>query len=106
MNVHMPKEEMALPTPASLSSASWTDAHFGSGTAQAAAGRPTLLQRVGLAAKWLMELPRRRALLDELNTLSDHELADIGLTRSELSRVFDPGFAAQRDAERNGAHAM
>jgi uncharacterized protein YjiS (DUF1127 family) len=101
MNVHMPKEEMALPLPASLSSASWSDAHFASGAAE----RPTLLQRVGLAAKWLMELPRRRALLDELNTLSDHELADIGLTRSELSRVFDPAFAAQRDAERN-VHAM
>jgi uncharacterized protein YjiS (DUF1127 family) len=102
MNVRMPKEEMALLMPASLSSAAWTDAHFASGTARGT-DKPTLLQRIGLAAKWLMELPRRRALLDELSTLSDHELADIGLSRAELGMVFDPAFVAQRDAERSGA---
>lgn len=49
---------------------------------------------------WLAELPRRRAVVDELNSLSEHELADIGLSRSEVTRVFDPGFAAERRAER------
>ncbi len=98
MNVRLPKEEMALLMPASLSSASWTDAY-----APARPENPTLLQRIGIAAKWIMEMPRRRALLDELNTLSDHELADIGLTRSELNRVFEPAFVAQRDAERDRA---
>ena len=40
---------------------------------------------------------RRRAVLDELSALSDRELADIGLNRNELSRVFDPQFAKQRE---------
>ena len=41
-------------------------------------------------------MPRRRAVLDELSMLSDHELADIGLSRVDLGRVFDPSFAAER----------
>lgn len=44
----------------------------------------------------LMELPQRRAVLDELNMLSDRELADVGLTRAELSNVFRPDFGANR----------
>jgi uncharacterized protein YjiS (DUF1127 family) len=101
MNARMPKEEMALLMPASLSSATWADAF-----AEPRTGRPTLLQRAAMAAKWVMEMPRRRALLDELSTLSDHELADIGLTRSELNRVFDPAFVAQRDADRASAQTI
>jgi uncharacterized protein YjiS (DUF1127 family) len=42
----------------------------------------------------------RRAVLEELSRLSDRELADIGLSRGELLLVFDPGFAAQREAAR------
>ena len=45
--------------------------------------------------RWLAEMPRRRAVLDELGRLSDHELADIGLTRGDLPRVFDPSFTVQ-----------
>jgi len=37
-------------------------------------------------------------VLDELSGLSDHELADIGLARNDLSRVFDPAFAHARRA--------
>jgi uncharacterized protein YjiS (DUF1127 family) len=39
---------------------------------------------------------RRQAVLQEMAMLSDRELADIGLTRADLPRVFDPTFAAQR----------
>lgn len=46
----------------------------------------------------LRDLPRRRAVLNELYTLTDRELADIGLQRSELGRVFDPNFAEARRA--------
>jgi uncharacterized protein YjiS (DUF1127 family) len=42
----------------------------------------------------------RRSVLNELSRLSDRELADIGLTRGDLLLVFDPGFAAQREAAR------
>lgn len=39
---------------------------------------------------------RRQAVLQEMAMLSDRELADIGLTRADLPRVFDPTFAAAR----------
>ena len=61
-----------------------------------------LFARIGMAVRWVAELPRRRAVLDELGSLSDHELADIGLTRSDLPRVFEPDFAMQRNGERFG----
>ena len=52
--------------------------------------------RCARALTALAELPRRRAVLDELAMLSDRELADIGLSRAELGRVFDPMFNAAR----------
>ena len=55
-----------------------------------------LARRAAQAVSMLVNLPRRRAVLDELSMLSDRELADIGLTRAELSNVFDPQFARAR----------
>ena len=68
--------------------------------------RPGMLARVGAVLRWVVELPKRRAVLDELGMLSDHELADIGLSRADLPRVFDPHFAADRDAQRSGARGF
>ncbi len=59
-----------------------------------------LAERIMAAVQWLAELPKRRAVLDELGRLSEHELADIGLTRSDLPRVFDPAFVAGRNFAR------
>jgi uncharacterized protein YjiS (DUF1127 family) len=39
--------------------------------------------------------PARRAAYDRLRGYSDRELADIGLTRADLPRVFEPDFAPQ-----------
>ncbi len=51
------------------------------------------------AVTFLATYPRRRALYDELNAMSDRELRDIGLTRGDLARVFDPDFAAPQLAK-------
>ncbi|MCS6922290.1 MAG: DUF1127 domain-containing protein [Elioraea sp.] len=45
------------------------------------------------AVTFLATYPRRRALYDQLSAMSDRELRDIGLTRGDLARVFDPDFA-------------
>ncbi|MDA8249526.1 MAG: DUF1127 domain-containing protein [Rhodospirillales bacterium] len=59
-----------------------------------------LAGRVRGALRWVAEMPRRRAVLEELTRLSDRELADIGMTRGDLPRVFDPAFAASRNLAR------
>ena len=55
-----------------------------------------LAQKCRNAWASLIDLPRRRAVLDELSLLSDRELADVGLTRAELSSVFNPAFGVNR----------
>lgn len=58
--------------------------------------RLTFLDRVRAVLAGIAALPRRRAVIDELNMLTDRELADIGLSRADVSRVFDPRFQAGR----------
>ena len=48
------------------------------------------------------EYLRRQRVVSELTRLSDRELADVGLTRADISQIFEPGFAARRNAERLG----
>lgn len=47
-----------------------------------------LVQRVVDGVRWLAELPRRQATVDELSRLSDRELADIGLTRFQVRHLY------------------
>jgi uncharacterized protein YjiS (DUF1127 family) len=74
-------------------------------TSEPRAHRPAGVGAKLLAAvRWFAELPRRQAVLEELSALSDRELADIGLNRGDLPRVFDPAFAKARyKAGRAGA---
>jgi uncharacterized protein YjiS (DUF1127 family) len=53
-----------------------------------------LFARLGSALRRLADLRHRRAVLEELGRMTDHELKDIGLTRGELTQVFDPEFRA------------
>jgi uncharacterized protein YjiS (DUF1127 family) len=45
-------------------------------------------------AKWFAGRLERRAVISELAMLSDHELADIGLSRGDIPHVFDRPFQA------------
>ncbi len=55
---------------------------------------------VGRARAWFAQAQRRRRAMNELQMLTDHELADIGLARSEIPMIFEPGFAEQYDSRR------
>lgn len=45
------------------------------------------------AVAYVLDIPRRHAVLGRLVSLSDRELAAKGLTRGDLTRVFDADFA-------------
>ena len=92
------KEEIALLMPERLAHYFQDDPEYMPATS--GTGR-SLLSTVGAVLKWVIEIPRRRAVLDELGSLSDHELSDIGLSRAELGQVFDRSFATGRNAERD-----
>ena len=56
----------------------------------------TFADRVRAVGAWVSRALQRRAVMNELSALSDHELADIGLARSDIPRVFDPAFVSGR----------
>jgi len=99
MSARIAKEELSLLLPNAMSHYFHDEHDY-----RAAVKGPGLFARLGAALRWLAEMPKRRAVLDELSMLSDHELADIGLNRGELPRVFDPSFAADREATRFAAN--
>jgi uncharacterized protein YjiS (DUF1127 family) len=47
------------------------------------------------------EWQQRRAVIQEMTMMSDHELSDIGLSRADLGRIFDPSFAADHTRGRD-----
>lgn len=96
MTTRISKDEMALLMPHALGHYFQDDPYD-----VPAPEAPTLLGRLTGAWRWLAGLPGRRAVLAELSALSDHELADIGLTRGELPMVFQAEFAARRGEERS-----
>lgn len=49
----------------------------------------------------IAEWQRRRAVMQEMAMMTDRELSDIGLSRSDLARVFDPTFAANHTRGRD-----
>ncbi len=63
-----------------------------------------LLRRLGDGLAFLVQGVKtwssRHATLSEMALMSDRELADIGLTRVELPRVFDPDFVADHARSR------
>lgn len=53
---------------------------------------------VGRAVLALLSWPRRHATYESLRQMSDRQLADIGLTRGDIARVFEPGFRLPQPA--------
>lgn len=65
------------------------DAAFAASLRRVFSGIGQALGAVGAAlASW----PTRRATYEKLRRLNDRELADIGLTRGDVARVFEPDF--------------
>ena len=84
MNAHVYKEELALlPTNRISYPEHYADA------AHSRAIKPGLVARFRAWAA-------RRAAIAELASLSDRELADIGIARRDVPRVFEPGYVARR----------
>ncbi len=86
MNMRVAKEEIALLMPTTLSHYADEPRFVAEST-----GR-SLFSRIKAAITWISEIPARHAVLMELNEMSDRELADIGLQRADLTRVFDVAF--------------
>ena len=94
MSSRIAKEELALLMPNSLSHYFQDDASdMPSGVQET-----TLFARATAAVRWLIDTPRRRAVLNELGGLSERELADIGLSREELPHVFNDSYTIRRNA--------
>ncbi len=92
MTAQFAKDQVSYLAPVNLSEAA--------PSAFAPANENGLAVRVRAATAWVSALLKRRAVMNELSMLSDHELADIGLTRSDIPRVFDRSFVACRGTPR------
>lgn len=95
MNAPLAKEQIALLMSDSLTYRD-TVVEGTDGTVAETPANRTVFQRLRAVVSALLAMPRRTAVIDELSSLSDRELADIGLNRHELNRVFDPRFIHAR----------
>jgi uncharacterized protein YjiS (DUF1127 family) len=68
-----------------------------------ARGVSALWRGIRAAFLFLLDYPRRRAVFEQLQAMSDRELADIGLERADLARVFDEDFTLRRAGATAGA---
>ncbi|MGC8468428.1 MAG: DUF1127 domain-containing protein [Acetobacteraceae bacterium] len=70
-----------------------------SGAQRGGSGARGLLGRL---IDYIRERRRRFAVMNELAELTDRDLADIGLVRSDIPRIFDPDFARRYEQGRYG----
>ena len=88
MNAPTAKDQFSF----SLGNVSYIDNSYEEPTAQVVkpAREGWFAHLLSSVAEW----QRRRAAVAELSMMTDRELSDIGLSRSDLARVFDPAFAS------------
>jgi len=55
-------------------------------------GIQAVIRGLGAAVRGVASLPARLETYNALRRLSDRELRDIGMTRYDIGRVFEPGF--------------
>ena len=97
MSAHISKEEIALMMPERMGHYFRDEPDY---LTSSSPRSPSVVAMLWSALNWVLEIPRRRAVLDELSALTDHELADIGISRSQLGLVFNPAFATHRGDNR------
>ncbi len=96
MNVHFAKGDLSFNLPGAVNYSPVP----GSRTGTAEQVGPRHAGVIARARAWFATAQRRRRALNELQMLTDRELSDIGLTRSEIPMIFDPGFAEHYDTRR------
>ncbi len=91
MTAHVSKEQLGLMLPGTMSHYDQNEPEY------LEAPRPGMLANLFLAVSgWVS----RRSEMEEVSSLSDAQLADIGISRSEIPLVYDNAFAAQRNQDR------
>jgi uncharacterized protein YjiS (DUF1127 family) len=110
MNPHFANLETSLSARAATIEAIHQEAAAARATARARAFRHAFNMigaGIGAVISAIAIWPTRRDTYKALDQLSDKQLADIGLARGEISRVFEPGFALQaaNDGDLPAGHA-
>lgn len=98
MNTHFANLETSLSARAATIEAIHREVAAARATARARAfGQAFAMIGAGIGAvlSAIVTWPTKRDTYKALEQLSDKQLADIGLARGEISRVFEPGFALQ-----------
>jgi uncharacterized protein YjiS (DUF1127 family) len=105
MSVHTADSKFSFQLP----SMSYIDAKWEEPSLRTPAATPSVVRKGGLAA-WLSRQVaafaawrRDSEAAGELSAMSDRELLDIGLSRADVGRVFDPAFSEDLRQRGGGA---
>lgn len=94
MSAPINKHEFDFKLPEMLSyHTTWDDADYE--PAQPRQREGWLHHLIAAPGRVIAELARRHRAMNELARLGDRELSDLGITRSDIPRIFDADFAAE-----------
>jgi uncharacterized protein YjiS (DUF1127 family) len=97
MNASFNRNEFGFNLPEMLSyHSTWDDADY---EPMLPRRRQSLLARLaGAPVRWAKLYTERQRVMRELAQMSDRDLADLGISRHDIPRVFDPEFVADQAA--------